>query len=55
MDGSLIINELFAWVKHYKKEAMMFKLNFEKTIDSLNWEFLNSTKMQMSFLVTWRR
>ncbi|GKA22693.1 putative reverse transcriptase domain-containing protein [Tanacetum coccineum] len=35
LDGPFIINELLAWCKHYKHQAMVFKVDFAKAYDSV--------------------
>ena len=40
IDGPLIVNELIAWAKRAKKRIFLFKVDFEKAFDNLNWGFL---------------
>ncbi|GJU53304.1 RNA-directed DNA polymerase, eukaryota [Tanacetum coccineum] len=40
LDGPFIINELLAWCKHYKHQAMVFKVDFAKAYDSVRWDYL---------------
>lgn len=54
MYGPLIINELYTWAKKVKKKILMFKVNFDKAFNSINWEFLNSIQYQMGFGNKWR-
>lgn len=35
-----MINELYFWAKKVKKTILMFKVDFDKAFDSVNWEFL---------------
>ncbi|KAJ0805669.1 putative RNA-directed DNA polymerase [Helianthus annuus] len=53
-DGPLMLNEIVAWMKHSKKEGMIFKVDIHKAYDSLNWTFLNSIMEQMGFPYKWR-
>ncbi|KAK9077285.1 hypothetical protein SSX86_005622 [Deinandra increscens subsp. villosa] len=54
LDGPLVLNETIAWLKQKKKKAMLFKVDFEKAFDSLNWNFLDSILTQMAFPDKWR-
>nr|GEY62627.1 RNA-directed DNA polymerase, eukaryota [Tanacetum cinerariifolium] len=40
LDGSFILNELLAWCKRKKKQAIIFKVDFAKAYDSV-WRFLS--------------
>lgn len=53
-DGPLVINESISWAKKTKREAILFKVDFEKALDSLSWSFLDSVMAQMGFTTTWR-
>ncbi|GJW72993.1 RNA-directed DNA polymerase, eukaryota, reverse transcriptase zinc-binding domain protein [Tanacetum coccineum] len=54
IDGPLMVEEIIAWVKKYKKRVMFLKLDFEKAFDSLSWSFLFSVLEQMGFSSKWR-
>ena len=54
-DGPLIINEIISWAKQKKKKMFLFKIDFEKAFDSINWGFLDSVMEQMNFGCKWRR
>ena len=54
LDGPLIVNEICAWAKKSKKKILIFKVDFDKAFDSLNWDFLDSTLQQMGFGTRWR-
>ena len=55
LDGPLIINELVTWSKKNKKKVFIFKIDFDKAFDSLNWGFLDSVLEQMGFSMKRRR
>nr|GEW33956.1 RNA-directed DNA polymerase, eukaryota [Tanacetum cinerariifolium] len=40
LDGPFILNELLAWCKRKKKQAMIFKVKFAKAYDSVRWDYL---------------
>nr|GEZ40502.1 hypothetical protein [Tanacetum cinerariifolium] len=54
INGLLMIDEIIAWAKKYKKRIMFLKVDFEKAFDSLSWSFLLSILEQMGFSSKWR-
>jgi hypothetical protein len=40
LDGVLIANEVVDDVSRSKRPDLIFKVDYEKTYDSVNWEFL---------------
>jgi hypothetical protein len=40
VDSVVIVNEVVDWAKKHKKECMIFKVDFEKAYDSVDWGFL---------------
>ncbi|GJW14249.1 putative RNA-directed DNA polymerase, eukaryota, reverse transcriptase zinc-binding domain protein, partial [Tanacetum coccineum] len=44
----------FEKAKKHKKKLLLFKVDFEKAFDTLNWSFLDSIMSQMGFGVKWR-
>ncbi|MDV3199462.1 MAG: reverse transcriptase family protein, partial [Sweet potato little leaf phytoplasma] len=54
LDGPLIINEVITWLKKDKAKAFLFKIDFEKAFDSLNWNFIDKVFEQMGFPDRWR-
>nr|KAJ0194327.1 hypothetical protein LSAT_V11C800406660 [Lactuca sativa] len=54
LDGPLIINEVCSWVKRARKKLLLFKVDFDKAFDSVNWQYLDSILEQMGFGNKWR-
>lgn len=44
-----MVNEIYSWAKKTNKKILLFKVDFEKAFDSINWNFLDSNLMQMGF------
>lgn len=40
LDGPLIVNDICSWAKSIKNKILIFKVDFDK---SLNWEYLDSS------------
>ena len=55
LDGILIANEVVDEARKLKKELMLFKVDFEKAYDSVDWGYLDSVMEGMSFPVLWRK
>ncbi|GKV51601.1 hypothetical protein SLEP1_g58236 [Rubroshorea leprosula] len=55
MDGVVIANEVVNEAKKRKKETFMFKIDFEKAYDKVNWSFLDYMMQRMGFCATWRK
>ncbi|GJX77884.1 F-box domain containing protein [Tanacetum coccineum] len=53
LDGSLIANEAFDFLKKKKKRAFLLKIDFEKAYVSVNWKFITDTMGQMGFGDKW--
>ncbi|GJW94888.1 RNA-directed DNA polymerase, eukaryota [Tanacetum coccineum] len=49
LDGSFILNELLQWCKSKKKQAMVFKIDFEKVYDSVRWDYLDDVLNKFGF------
>lgn len=55
LDGPLMLNETFGWLKRSKLNGFFFKVDLEKAYDSVSWGFIDSILEQMSFPIRWRR
>lgn len=53
-DSILIANELVDDAKRRKREALLFKVNFEKENDSVDWVFLDYMMERRGFSIKWR-
>lgn len=49
LDGLLVVNEVCAWAKKSKHKLFLLKFDFDKTFDSISWNYLDSVMMQMGF------
>lgn len=41
LDGPLMVNELCSWAKKTRMQMLLFKFDFKKAFDSINWEYLD--------------
>ncbi|CAJ2657018.1 unnamed protein product [Trifolium pratense] len=55
LDGILVANEVVDEAQRSKKELMLFKVDFEKAYDSVDWGYLDDIMERMSFPVLWRK
>nr|GEV35036.1 RNA-directed DNA polymerase, eukaryota, reverse transcriptase zinc-binding domain protein [Tanacetum cinerariifolium] len=55
IDGPLMMNEIISWASKKKECLFLFKVDFEKAFDSLDWKFLDRTMKQMGFSNKWRK
>ncbi|MCI13322.1 cysteine-rich receptor-like protein kinase, partial [Trifolium medium] len=55
LDGILIANEVVDEARKFKKELMLFKVDFEKAYDSVDWGYLDDVMGRMSFPTLWRK
>ena len=42
LNGILIANEIVDEMSKYKKELLLFKVDFEKAYDSVDWGYLDA-------------
>ncbi|GKB37421.1 putative RNA-directed DNA polymerase, eukaryota, reverse transcriptase zinc-binding domain protein [Tanacetum coccineum] len=55
LDGCLIANEIINMAKLEGHKLLLFKVDFEKAFDSVNWNFLHDIMVQMGFRIKWRK
>ena len=41
LDGVIIANETMTYLKRMKEKSLIFKVDFEKAYDSINWSFFD--------------
>ncbi|GAU15917.1 hypothetical protein TSUD_41400 [Trifolium subterraneum] len=55
LDEILIANEVVDEALRAKKELLMFKVDFEKACDSVDWGYLDTVMGRMGFPTLWRK
>jgi len=55
LDGVLVANEVVDEARKFKKELLLFKVDFEKAYDSVDWNYLDAVICKMNFPVLWRK
>jgi hypothetical protein len=55
LDGILVANEVVDEARKCKKELIMFKVDFEKAYDSIDWNYLDDVMVRMGFPTLWRK
>jgi hypothetical protein len=55
LDGILVANEVVDEAKKLKKDLLLFKVDFEKAYDSVDWKYLDDVMGKMSFPTLWRK
>jgi len=55
LNGFLIANEIVEDAKRLKKDLLLFKVDFEKAFDSIDWSYLESVMKKMNFPTLWRK
>ncbi|GJV69334.1 RNA-directed DNA polymerase, eukaryota, reverse transcriptase zinc-binding domain protein [Tanacetum coccineum] len=54
LDGPLILSEVIDWYKKRKKNMLLFKVDFEKSFNSVSWRYLDFMLCNLGFGPTWR-
>jgi len=55
LDGILVANEVVDQAKNLKKDLLLFKVDFEKAYDLVDWNYLDEVMGKMSFPILWRK
>ncbi|MCH82498.1 cysteine-rich receptor-like protein kinase, partial [Trifolium medium] len=55
LDGILVANEVVDEARKSKKELLLFKVDFEKAYDSVEWGYLEDVMERMGFPTLWRK
>jgi hypothetical protein len=55
LDGILVANEVVDDARKNQKELVLFKVDFEKAYDSVDWGYLDDVMCHMAFSVLWRK
>jgi hypothetical protein len=55
LDGVLVANELIDLANRRKDKCLLFKVDFERAYDTVNWNFLDYMMVRMGFAEGWRR
>ena len=55
LDGVLVANEIVDEARKSRKELLLFKVDFEKAYDSIDWGYLDEVMRKMGFLNLWRK
>jgi hypothetical protein len=53
VDGVVVVNEAVDWAKKSKKDCLIFKVDFEKAYDSVEWNFLDYMLSRCGFCAKW--
>jgi hypothetical protein len=53
VDGAVVVNEVVEAAKKMMKDCMIFKVDFEKAYDSVDWSFLDYMLHRFGFCEKW--
>jgi len=48
-------NEVVDEARKCKKELLLFKVDFEKVYDSIDWNYLDEVMLKMGFPILWHK
>ncbi|GKV50170.1 hypothetical protein SLEP1_g56883 [Rubroshorea leprosula] len=54
-EGVVTANEIIDKAKRKKKKSFVFKVDFEKAFDKVNWNFLDYMMVRLGFNEIWRK
>jgi hypothetical protein len=54
VDGVVAVNEIIDLARKEKRSCLIFKVDFEKTYDSVSWSYLDYMLVRFGFGVKWR-
>lgn len=55
LDGIVILNELIDEAKRKNQKRVIFKVDFAKAYDTVDWDFLDEMMMGLNFSQKWRK
>jgi hypothetical protein len=55
LDGIMVANEVVDEAKKLNRDLLLFKVDFEKAHDSVDWNYLDDVMCKMSFPTLWRK
>jgi hypothetical protein len=55
MEGVIVLHETIHEMHRKKQNGIIFKIDFEKAYDKINWSFIQQTLQMKGFSPTWRR
>ncbi|GAU30676.1 hypothetical protein TSUD_39000 [Trifolium subterraneum] len=53
LDGVVVLNEIIDLAKKRKDKCLLFKVDFERAYDTINWSFLERMMIKMGFAEGW--
>jgi len=55
LDDILVANEVVDEARKLQKELLLFKVDFEKAYDTVDWGYLDEVMIKMGFPPLWRK
>ncbi|GJX02450.1 putative RNA-directed DNA polymerase, eukaryota, reverse transcriptase zinc-binding domain protein [Tanacetum coccineum] len=53
LDGVLVANEAVDYLRKSRGQGLIFKIDFEKAYDCVNWDYIRDVMMQIGFGLKW--